>query len=242
MQYLATLFTALSALATAYAAFSASKSARTAEQSASTWKKQMQLDIELAEAKNLKISLHTWHRHFILESQAYCGEDLHRITDRIRMQKNENSTNQINHLQRYLDKYDDLWNNLEQSFDNASFITHDFEERLRLRRLSLTHSKSCHELISYYQGTISPDRYFLEKECSAIYASSDWHQLDLSGFNITRVKIEKRDVNGELVPVTKNNGEFIYTSIHEDVESWHTQIGRKTDSQIAEIKSRLGSI
>ena len=54
MQYLVTLFTAMSALATAYAALSASKSARVAEFSASTWKKQMQLEIELTEAKNLK--------------------------------------------------------------------------------------------------------------------------------------------------------------------------------------------
>ncbi|MCP4324244.1 MAG: hypothetical protein GY787_20785, partial [Alteromonadales bacterium] len=52
------------ALAAAYAALSASRSARVAEQSASIWKKQMRLDVELSEAKKLKIALNSWHRHF----------------------------------------------------------------------------------------------------------------------------------------------------------------------------------
>lgn len=242
MQYLVTLFTAMSALATAYAAFSASRSARIAELSASTWKKQMQLDIELTEAKKLKIALHAWHRYFIHEAYKYSGEDLVRISELIQMQKNGNSINQINHLQRYLDKHEELWNSLEQSFDNASFIVNDFEERLRLRRLSLIHSRSCHELLSYYQGIIEPDQYFFEMNCSAVYSSSDWHALDSAGMKISRVKLEVRDDTGKLVPIKKENGEFVYTSVHEDVQSWYTQIGMKVDYQIESIKHKLGSI
>lgn len=242
MQYLVTLFTAISALATAYAALSASRSARVAELSASTWKKQMQLDIELTEAKKLKIALHAWHRHFIHEAFKYSGDDLVRIGELIQMQRNGNSINQINHLQRYLDRHEELWNNLEQSFDNASFIVNDFEERLRLRRLSLMHSKSCQELISYYQGIIQPDPHFFEMNCSAVYSSSDWHEFDLAGINISRVKLEMTDKAGKLVPIKKENGEFVYTSVHDGVQSWYTQIGIKVDCQIETIKHNLGSI
>lgn len=242
MQYLVTLFTAMSALATAYAALSASRSARTSELSASTWKNQMRLDIELNEAKKLKIALHTWHRYFIQEAYKYSGEDLIRIGELIQMQKNGNSINQISHLQRYLDKYEELWNNLEQSFDNASFIENDFEERLRLRRLSLTYSKSCHKLVCYYQGIIEPDEHFFEINCSAVYSSSDWHALDLAGINISRVELEVRNEVGKFEPVKKENGKLVYTSVHEDVQSWYTQIGIKVDLQIESIKHKLGRI
>jgi CRISPR/Cas system CSM-associated protein Csm2 small subunit len=242
MQYLVTLFTAMSALATAYAALSASKSARVAELSASTWKKQMQLEIELTEAKNLKVALHAWHRHFVHESQKYAGEDLVRICELIEMQLNGARINQVNHLQRYLDKHEELWNNLEKSFDNASFIENDFDERLHLRRLSLTYSKGCQDLLSYYQQIIQPGNNFLEINCSALYSSSDWHQLDLAGINITRVKLEKLDESGKLVPIKKENGDFVYISLQDSVQSWHTQIGNKIDCQIEAIKNKLGSI
>jgi len=242
MQYLVTLFTAMSALATAYAALSASKSARIAENAASTWKKQMQLEIELSEAKQLKIALGAWYRHFIHEAERYAGEELVRICELVEAQKNGNRTNQINHLQRYLDKHEELWNDLERSFDNASFIENDFDERIRLRRLSLSHSKSCLELVSYCQGILDKDENFFERNCSAMYSCKDWNHLELAGIKISRYKIEKRDEKGFLVPIKKDNGEFVYTSIHENVQSWYTQIGIKTDCQISEIKNKLGSI
>ena len=241
IQYLVTLFTAMSAFATAYAALSASRSATIAEKSASTWKTQMQLEIELTEAKKLKIALHAWNRHFTHEAETYTGDDLARIIELIERQKNENPVNQIDHLQRYLDRHEELWNNLEQSFDNASFIVNDFEERLRLRRLSLTHSKSCQKLIAYYQGVIGPHYPFLEMNCSAVYMSSDWHQLDLENVPITKVKVETPGENGKLELKLKKDGEFIFTSLHEDAQSWITQIGTKIDLQIGEIKRKVGS-
>jgi hypothetical protein len=240
--FLGALFTGIAALATAYAAFSASKSAQIAELSASTWKKQMQLGVELDEAKKLKIALHAWHRHFTHEAERYLEEDLVRIGELIQIQKNNDSSNQIEHLQRYLDKHEELWNNLEQSFDNASFIVSDFEERLRLRRLSYTHSKSCNKLISYFQGNIEPETDFFEINCSAVYRSLDWHKFDLAGLNITRSKLEKKNDSGKLVPIPKDNGDYIYTSVYDDVQSWYRQIGVKIDFQIEAIKRSLGNI
>jgi hypothetical protein len=237
--FLGVIFTGIAALATAYAALSASRSARVAEQSASTWKKQMQLDVELSEAKKLKIALNAWQRHFTHEAEKYSGEDLLRIGELLQIQ---NKDNLINQLQRYISKYEELWGELEQSFDNASFIVNDFEERLRLRRLSYTHSKGCYELMFYLQGIIEPDSCFFEVNCSAVYSAADWHQLDLAGINITRVKLEQRDKTGGLVSIKNENDKFIYTSVYDDVQSWYTQIGIKIDYQIEAIKLKLGNI
>ncbi|HIF9257121.1 TPA: hypothetical protein ACX6RA_000140 [Photobacterium damselae] len=236
---LSVVFTGVAALATAYAALSASRSARVAEQSASIWKKQMRLDVELSEAKKLKIALNAWHRHFIHEAEKYSGEDLLRIGELLQIQNKEVS---INHLHKYISKYEELWGNLDQSFDNASFIVNDFEERLRLRRLSYTHLKGCYELMSYLQGITEPGPNFFEINCSAVYRASDWHQLDLAGIQITRIKLEQRDANGKLVTIKNENDEFIYTSVCDDVQSWYTQIGIKIDSQIETIKFKLDNI
>ncbi|WP_105102753.1 hypothetical protein [Microbulbifer pacificus] len=242
LAFLSLVFTGLAAIATAWAARSASKSARIAEVSAETWKRQMRLNIELEEAKRLKLALSSWYRHFIGESYRYSDQDLVRIGELQDIGKRNDARGKAQHIQGYLDTYKNLWNSLEESFDNASFIESDFEGRLRLRRLSLNHMEACSNLLAYFQGEIENTDSFMDENCSAIYACADWHELDLTGIKLSKVELEIPNKNGKLEYVKKSNGDNVYVSFHEDVQSWYSKIGSDVDAQIARIKSSVSPI
>nr|PMI41431.1 hypothetical protein BCU45_19400 [Vibrio lentus]PMJ56415.1 hypothetical protein BCU20_20605 [Vibrio lentus] len=241
LSLLATIFTGLAAFATAYAALSASKSAKIAERSASMWKQQMLLDIELSEAKNLKVALHAWHRHFINESNSK-NRNLASLLEHFEeVKKTTQSSFQI-HFRKYIEKQSELFSDLEVAFDQAGFIEHDFEQRIRLRRLFLSHREECERLIEHISvSDINIPNDLLPITLTAIYKVSDWHELDLRANNIFRVKMEKVTDDGKYEPILKADGSYVYGNLNDQVQGWFTNIGIKVDVQVSDIKSRITS-
>jgi len=244
VEYVAIIFSSISALATAYAALSASRSARVAESSASSWKKQKIIDVELQEAKDLKISLNAWHRHVLRESERYGTSLLVVIMHDARknMQNPEVVLSQIKHLQSFIDRYESLWNQLESSFDSAGFIENDFEQRLRLRRNSILYLNNCKSLLSYYKSKEDFIKFPINEVCSAIYHVPDWDSLFFNGGKVTKIKLEHYDDQGCLNYVIDDDGAFVYESLPSALNSWVMQIGSTIDNQINMTKLKLKNI
>lgn len=236
------ILTGISTIATAYAALSAAKSANIAQRSALTWKSQMQLGIELTEAKQLKIALHSWYRHYLIESERYLNENLKRVCELTKLEKNISQKNQLDHLEKYSTKLTELWNELESSFDNAGFISANFDDRLQLRRSFLIHKKGCENLISYTKGYIDESANLLELSCSAVYQTSDWHAyaLDDSNLPVTRIAWTTKQNGKKAAMDDENNNITIYESVYDSINGWITDIGVTIDNQILLIKDKLG--
>lgn len=236
---LATIFTGLAAFATAYAANSASKSAKIAEKSASIWKQQMLLEIELREAKNLKVALHAWHRHFIHESYSK-NRNLESLIEHFEEVKLSTQNSFEMHFRAYIEKQTELFSNLETAFDEASFIEHDFGHRVRLRRLFLSHREECERFIEHISASIiNIPNDLLPITLTAIYKVNDWNNLQLRGCKLFLVKMETITDDGKYEPIMKPDGSFVYNNLNEEVQGWFTNIGVKIDVQISNIKSRI---
>ncbi|MGI2055996.1 hypothetical protein ACRN9T_02180 [Shewanella baltica] len=238
-----TIFTGFAALGTAYAAYSAALSAKISASASTIWKQQMSFDIEIREAKDLKVSLNDWHRRFLSEAHSK-DETLNDLLNNATSTPHIIKEVLIKHLQNYIDDLDNSWSTLEASFDNASFVGHDFEQRLRLRILHIAHRKAVNTYIEYmtFKNRLNLSHDDITLILTTIYTSNDWSQQDINDASIYRVVLDCPNIDSEPAPFLSDEREKVYISLHQSVEDLILNINIYVDEKTREIKSRVSNI
>ncbi|MGF1689615.1 hypothetical protein [Photobacterium kagoshimensis] len=240
LSFLTTIFTGFAAIGTAYAAYAASESAKISEKASNIWKQQMSIDIELAEAKELKVCLNDWHRRFTAEAYKK-NQTLNELLQGVLESPHAIKQVQIDHFQKYIDDLNLSWSNLESAFDRANFVGHSFEQRLRLRRLHIAHRRALNKYVEYlmFNNRMNLHHEGLIELLTTIYHINDWAQQDVNGQPLYRVEIELIDDNGTLSLCKKDDGTSVYDSLHNSVEGWVLNTNVYVDHKIEEIRSRV---
>ncbi|HCE1777960.1 TPA: hypothetical protein NGS17_004632 [Vibrio parahaemolyticus] len=243
LTFLTTIFTGFAAIGTAYAAYAAAESAKISEKASNIWKQQMSIDIELAEAKELKVCLNDWHRRFIAEAYKK-NQSLDELLQDVSATPHVIKQMQVEHFQKYIDDLNLSWSNLESAFDRANFVGHSFEQRLRLRRLHIAHREALNKYVDYllFNNRMELQRGELAELLTTIYHINDWAQQDINGQLLYRVEVELIDENGSFSTCKKDDGTSVYDSLHNSVEGWALNTNVYVDHKMQEIRSRVKDI
>ncbi|WDD96776.1 hypothetical protein [Thalassomonas actiniarum] len=236
LNFFIAIFTGGAALATAYAAKQAAKSAEVSERASKTWKHQMALDVELKEAKKIKVALMTYYRHFINEAHKYHSFTYSELVSDLEHYKKTDPKEFSNFIHKYSSQSSALWSELEAAFDEASFVKHDFEELKRYRISQYRHNASCEYLmVSFLKPRLEFGSPELKQAITGVYRVKDWNDLYFRNENIMKVQIEIRDDDESFKSIDA------YCDLFEDVAQWHVQIASRIDRRIEEIKNKLST-
>ncbi|EJL6550115.1 hypothetical protein QXB71_004114 [Vibrio cholerae] len=240
LDFLTTIFTGFAAIGTAYAAHAASESAKISKRASNIWKQQMSIDIELSEAKELKVCLNHWHRKFLAEAYKK-NQNLNELVQSVLATPYAVKQVQIEHFQKYIDDLNLSWSNLESAFDRANFVGHSFEQRLRLRRLHIAHRCAVNKYIEYlmFDNRMQLPREGLIELLTTIFHINDWVQRDIDGQPLYRVEFEQFDANDSFSICKKDDGTSVYESLHNSVEGWVLNTNVYVDAKMQEIRSRV---
>ena len=233
------LFTGVSALATALAAFGAMYSAKITERASHTWKIQMKTEMELREAKEVRVTLNAWYRHFLSEANSKANMTFYEIDDDIGLWYREPES-RISHLNSYVNKLVDLWNDFEKSLDVTDVVCLKRYHRDRLYTIYREHVKACKDLIVILNK--GEERAINPYIISAIYNFKDWHNVDLaSAIPIYKVEAETFTQDGRSDKYKDDNGSPIYINPFQEINGTWINIGIQIDEKITEIRDSLGA-
>ncbi|ENP8453566.1 hypothetical protein ACEI25_004142 [Photobacterium damselae] len=235
--------TVVAAYATKKAAKSASESTEVskmsveiAAKSAEVWKKQMSLDIELQEAKELKVTLNTWYRCY-LNKAYYSSEikDISLISELIYQQiESINKKNILElDLKDYLECLNKDWMAFEAACDKASFLGHNFNHRVMLLRRHKKHVEAVKTLIMHCS---LPDKVKLipqDKKVALISTIYFNQQSNTNPYIYTVFYV--KDPHGNINDVDKDRR----ISFHEDIRNWWMGMDLIIDHEIERIKTEI---
>ncbi|SMY16827.1 hypothetical protein [Photobacterium aquimaris] len=241
----AAIGTIIAAHATRKAAKSASEatdvskmSVDIAAKSAEVWKKQMSLEIELKEAKELKVSLNTWHRCYL--NKAYIPEEtdffifVELLYQRIETgyKKDELELN----LKNYIDRLNQDWMAFEAACDKASFVGHNFNHRVMLLRRHREHVNAVKVLIMHCS---LPDKVNLIPQdkkisiVSTVYFNKNG-ETHPDMHTVHFVNNPYGDIN--------DVDEKIKISFHDDLYNWWMGMNLIIEGEINRIKSEIKDV
>lgn len=236
------LFTGISALATAAAACAAMYSSQVTERSLLVWKSQMKTEIELTEAKEVKVALEAWYRHFLSESNSKIHMPFEHIDLEIGLWYREPSSN-VAHLENYVNELTSLWDDFEKALDVTDVVALKQYHRTSLLKIHREHVKCCRKLIYILNNTGFKEAFIDPYVISAIYNCKDWDDLSLrQGEFIYRIEAETFTQDGVSKKYKKDDGTSIYTNPFQEVEGLRRNIGIQLDEKIAEIRESLGTL
>lgn len=235
------LFTGISALATAAAACAAMYSSQVTEQSLLVWKSQMKTEIELTEAKEVKVALEAWYRCFLSESNSRGHMTYDDIDSEIWLWYHDPSSN-VAHLENYVNKLISLWDDFEKTLDVTDVVALKQYHRTSLLEIHREHVKCCRKLIYILSKSGSKEAFIDPHVISAIYTCKDWDDLSSRmGDLIYRIEAETFTQDGGSKKYKKDDGTPIYTNPFQEAEGLRRNIGIQLDEKIAEIRDSLGN-
>ena len=207
-----------------------------AAKSAEVWKKQMSLDIELQEAKELKVTLNAWHRCYLNEAYySYEIKDISLTSELIyqRIESRYKKDLLEKNLKDYLECLNKQWMDFEAACDKASFLGHDFNHRVMLLRRHKKHLEAVKTLIMHCSV---PDNVKLiphEKRVSLI-STIYFNQKSNTNQDIYTVS-HLKDPHGDINDVDKD----IRISFHDDIRNWWMGMDLIIDHEIKRIKAEI---
>lgn len=243
LMFFVDIFSCLTAIVTIFAAYIVYQSAKISEKASSIWTQNISLDIELNEAKDLKASLNTWHRKFLSEA---CSKNLtlNGLDKQIFANSRSFKQTLIGNFKQYIDDLEHNWLVLEASFDKTSFIEHDSEYKLRLRKRHQDHKKAVNEYVEYltFKSQTPLSKNEITPILTTIYKITDWEEQEINLAPIYRVPMETKNNAGRLEPCLKDDGSEVFVSLHQSIDSLMHDINTAIDKQIKNIKSKLEKI